>query len=175
MGGRAKKMPGKKRRVKTPVGKEGFPKGGASVLPPLPETALESAMTKFHDMMNDPEARGANKVLFTGNMRKEPAFGTNGYFAPGSYEILKATGPERISGIITAYGGRLYGIEQTESGDYRVTDLRTGLLISADYGSGSLHKAYEDIRVLDDRLSRQESTRKQIRSAEERFKDLHWG
>ena len=146
-------------------------KGGrkeSSVLPDLPEN-MGGRIRIFHDMMNDPSARGDNDVRFTGDMHEAPA-SPYGYSAPGTYEVLKGGKEktrERISGEITAFYGRLYGVQRVDEENYMVTDLRTGMLIS--YSEPSIYKAWEAIRTFNDGLHR-ERMKKSLESAEAMFK-----
>lgn len=140
---------------------------GRKTLPNLPDS-VGGRIRIFHNMMNDSAARGDNDVRFTGDMHEAPA-SPYGYSVPGTYEVLKGGGVvERVSGEITAFNGRLYGVQYIEAETFRVTDLRTGMLISNT--EDSIYKAWEAILTFNDGLSRM---RKSLESAEEMFKNAH--
>lgn len=158
-------------------GKSGFSAKGntskdksSSKLPDLSDS-LGGRIRIFHDMMNDPSARGDNDVRFTGDMYEAPG-SPLGYSAPGTYEILKSGNIiGRVSGEITAFNGRLYGVAYSaEAETYRVTDLRTGMMLWSP--DDSIYGAWNTILTFNDGLHR-EKVKKSLASAEERFRNAH--
>lgn len=139
---------------------------GSSTLPPLPETILGRKRI-FHDMMNSPEARGSNAVRFTSDLKSDPAYG---YYAEGSYEVLTPAGTQRRTGKITAYANRLYGIETTSEG-LRLTDLKTGMLISER--AHSEYSLMNSIAAFADSITNRPAFRESVKNAEERFNAVH--
>ena len=140
--------------------------GGSRVLPPLPSNVIGGQLKIFHDTMNDPAARGSNDVRFTSGIQDEVAFGRT-YTVNGSYEILTPAGIQRRTGEITAFNGRLFGVEQTQSG-FNTTDLRTGLAIGQR--DQSKYAVWNTILVFNDGKSRMAQ---RLQSAETTFKQIH--
>lgn len=144
--------------------------GGGSQLPPLPSNIIGGRQKIFHDTMNSADARGANDVKFTSDMQDSVEYG-QGWFVKGSYEIMAQNNGKdtvkRVSGEITAMNGRLYGIEQDLS-SYRVTDLRTGMLITGN--APSKYAVWNDILTFNDGVSRNRAT---LNNFEKRFANAH--
>ena len=146
--------------------------GGVSQSNPLPSNIIGGRIKIFHDTMNSTEARGANNVKFTtGDMEDRVEYG-QGWAVKGSYEIMAQDNNgrdtvKRVSGEITAFNGRLYGIESDMS-NYRVTDLRTGLLITGN--ANSKYKVWDSILTFNDGKSRMKSA---LDNFEKRFANAH--
>lgn len=146
---------------------------GSTQLNPLPDNVIGGKRKIFHDTMNSTEARGVNRVKFsTGDMEDVVEYG-NGWAAKGSYEILKNIDgqdtAQRISGEITAFNNRLFGI-QSIGDEYRITDLRSGMIIGAD--QPSKYKVWNAILTFNDMLSKP-NNKKLVESGEARFKKAH--
>lgn len=145
--------------------------GGMSQLNPLPSNVIGGKRKIFHDTMNSAKARGANNVRFTtGDMEDRVEYG-QGWAVKGSYEIMAQNNGQdvikRVSGEVTALNGRLYGVESDLS-NYRVTDLRTGMLVTGN--AQSKYAVWNSILTFNDGVSRNKST---LDNFEKRFANAH--
>ena len=147
----------------------GFPTHAPKAqLPPLDDNIM-GVERIFHDAMNADATRGDNNVTFTSGIKEDVFIRTNygGYYVDGTFEILKSGNEvERVSGMLTTDGKRMYGITQS-GGYYNVTDLRTGMLVSQN---PSLVQASLNAPTAMQQALRNPAL---VQSAEMRFKNAH--
>lgn len=148
----------------------GFPTHAPKAqLPPLDDNIM-GAERHFHDAMNDMATRGENNVTFTSGIKEDTFIRTNygGFYVDGTFEVLKSGDSiDRVSGMITTDGKRMYGITQS-GGYYNVTDLRTGMLVAQSQSlvQASMNGPTAMASVL-------RNNKAQLQSAEARFKKAH--
>lgn len=142
---------------------------GRANLRPLASNVM-GAPRVFHETMNSKEARGANKILFTSDMKESPFIRSNwaNAYAEGSWEILVGGDRiERAGGMITTVGDWLIGIQGNDENGYAVTDIKTGTLVVPH--AASVSDATYAAGILVDGTVKKAS----LERAEERFRNAH--